>query len=63
MSRRGWLLLGAFVAPLAMRTLWFYQGGYTRREPVPVPDYAALRQASPPLGPAVSAAPSAPAAD
>lgn len=63
MSRRGWLLLAAFVAPLAIRTLWFYQGGYTRTEPVPIPDYAALRQPSPPLGPAVSAGGPWPAAD
>ena len=63
MSRRGWLLLGAFVAPLAIRTLWFYQGGYTRREPVASPDYTALRQASPPLGAAVSPAPPSPSAD
>lgn len=63
MSRRGWLLLAAFVAPLAIRTLWFYQGGYTRSEAVPIPDYAALRQPSPPLGPDVSAGGPLPAAD
>lgn len=63
MTRRGWLLVAAFLAPLAVRTVWFYQGGYTRLEPVAIPDYAALRQASPPLGPAVSPVAAPPAAE
>jgi hypothetical protein len=62
MSRRNWTLVAALLAPIVLRSLWFYQGAYARSLPVSTPDYAAIQQATPPLGPPLVAASSQPAA-
>ncbi|MEX2029894.1 MAG: DUF4350 domain-containing protein [Anaerolineales bacterium] len=56
MSRRNWVLVAALIAPIVLRSLWFYQGAYARGLPVSTPDYASFRQATPPLGSPVSTA-------
>lgn len=62
MSRRGWALVVALLAPIVVRSLWFYQGAYARSLPVTTPDYSAFPQATPPLGPPVVPASSQPSA-
>jgi hypothetical protein len=54
MTRQRWLAaLGVFLAPLLLRSIWFYPGTYTRPEPVATPDYPSFQLSRPPLGPAV----------
>ena len=42
--------LGAFILPIAFRSLWFYQGIYRVQEPISTPDYGSIELPIPPIG-------------
>jgi hypothetical protein len=43
------IAIGLLLAPLALRTIWFYQGFFWRWSPVASPDYASFSVPQPPL--------------